>query len=169
MRAMFAEALEKRGLHADTSYAVRMVDNYVPALSLLFKAGLAEVLAIADEDIAVLLGRILRQERGILDEWTGSFAKLRTLPVYPKYQRARKTSKFRVSDACVGCGTCVRFCNSEAIEMQERRPVWVEESCTLCLACLHRCPKSAIEFGNTKSHHGRYIHPKADWGSVRER
>lgn len=167
--AMFAEAMERRGLQVDASFAVRMVDNYVPALSLPSSAGVAEVLAIADEDIAVLLGRIARRERGSFDEWTGSFAKLRTRLMYPKYQRVRRTSNFFVSDACVGCGTCMRFCNSEAIEMRERRPVWVKKSCNLCLACLHRCPKGAIEFGRTTIHHGRYIHPLADWESVRER
>lgn len=46
----------------------------------------------------------------------------------------------------------------DAIEMQDKRPVWVKEKCTMCLGCLHRCPKFAIQYGKNTKQHGQYQH-----------
>ncbi|MDO5845962.1 MAG: EFR1 family ferrodoxin, partial [Methanocorpusculum sp.] len=160
---MLADALAARGTELSGRFALRMVDNYVPLLSLPSEEGVAELLSMADEDLTGILGQIEARECGDFDCLKGRFPALRTRFSYPKYERIRHTKNFRVLPSCVGCGRCAERCNSEAIAIREKHPVWVKESCNLCLACLHRCPVSAIEFGNMTVNHGIYMNPKAVW------
>ncbi|MDO5844276.1 MAG: EFR1 family ferrodoxin [Methanocorpusculum sp.] len=166
--AMFEKAPAFCGLTVSASFSLRMVDNYVPVLSLPSKDGVAEMLAMADEDLDVIIQKIVSRDAGDFDELKGVLPALRTRLAYPKYANVRHTKNFRVSDSCIGCGLCAKHCNSEAIEIRDKHPVWVKDSCNLCLACLHRCPKSAIEFGKMTANHGRYINPKAKWQSEKK-
>ena len=70
-----------------------------------------------------------------------------------------KTANLTVTADCVGCGLCAKKCPVQAIEIREKKPVWVKEHCVMCLGCLHRCPKNAIECGPNTRKHGQYIHP----------
>ena len=80
---------------------------------------------------------------------------------YENYDRMRRTSHFHVEDSCIDCGLCARKCSIHAIEMKEKRPVWVKDICTMCLGCLHRCPKFAIQYGNKTKKHWQYQNPHA--------
>lgn len=51
--------------------------------------------------------------------------------------------KFRVSDACTGCGICARVCPVKNIELREGKPVW-QHRCEQCAACFSWCPQAAI-------------------------
>jgi len=57
-----------------------------------------------------------------------------------------KDKKFRVTDACTGCGLCEKRCPMENIRMKEGKPQW-GGACTHCMACICRCPAKAIEYG----------------------
>lgn len=70
-----------------------------------------------------------------------------------------RTSHFTVEDTCVGCGLCARNCPVSAIEIREKKPVWVKDECVMCLRCLHHCPKFAIQYGKRTKQHGQYTHP----------
>lgn len=76
-----------------------------------------------------------------------------------EYDSMRRTSNFTVEDTCVGCGLCARRCPVGAIEMRDKRPVWVADRCAACLGCLHHCPKFAIQYGKRTKAHGQYAHP----------
>lgn len=78
-------------------------------------------------------------------------------PIYNNNKR--RTAHFRAEESCVGCGLCAKKCPVQAIEMRERKPVWVKEKCALCLGCLHRCPKFAIQYGKNTQRHGQYKNP----------
>ena len=56
-----------------------------------------------------------------------------------------KSSAFTVSEACTGCGQCVRRCPTNSITLRDARPVW-GKGCTHCMACICYCPTSAIEY-----------------------
>ena len=88
-----------------------------------------------------------------------------------------KENKYEFTDDCIGIisptynwglpsivkefleRTEFHKCPVNAIEMKNKRPVWVKEKCVMCLGCLHRCPKFAIEYGKNTTKHGQYTHP----------
>ena len=75
---------------------------------------------------------------------------------YPLFVHAKK---FRVTDACVSCGKCVKLCPTKNIKLKDGRPVW-KDRCTHCMACICRCPAEAIEYGRHTEGKLRYVFPK---------
>ena len=77
-------------------------------------------------------------------------------PVNPIFYRFFvKADAFQVSDACTGCGQCVRNCPMNNISLRDRKPVWGRE-CTHCMACICYCPAKAIEYGKKSIGKPRY-------------
>ena len=77
-------------------------------------------------------------------------------PVNPIFYRFFvKADAFQVSDACTGCGQCVRNCPMNNISLRDRKPVWGRE-CTHCMACICYCPAKAIEYGKKSIGNPRY-------------
>ena len=73
---------------------------------------------------------------------------------------ARSKSKaFRVSDACIGCGQCVKLCPKGNIRLENGRAV-IGQNCLQCLGCLQYCPKSAISIGKITDKREHYHNPK---------
>lgn len=149
-----------RGRKIDAYYAVRMVDTWTP----IFDLSTPEKVAKYTKKTETQIDRALR---GINERRTNRHMSLRTPafmtewiagPIYNK--KVRRTAHFRVEDCCIGCGLCARKCPVQAIEMRDKRPVWVKERCVMCLGCLHRCPKFAIQYGNRTRKHGQYTNPK---------
>ncbi|MCD6216149.1 MAG: 4Fe-4S binding protein [Candidatus Aenigmarchaeota archaeon] len=60
-----------------------------------------------------------------------------------------RTFKPIVTDRCVGCGTCTKFCPEGAIKIVEKNGKKKAEInydyCKGCLICLKECPFKAIE------------------------
>ena len=75
------------------------------------------------------------------------------------YEKQRVTAPFSVDGTCIGCGLCVKKCPVRAIELRDKKPVWVKETCVLCLGCLHRCPTFSIQRGPNTRKHGQYVNP----------
>ncbi len=53
------------------------------------------------------------------------------------------------NDECIGCGTCVEICNTEAIQLEDTTAVIIEERCIGCGLCAHHCPEEAINLERT--------------------
>jgi ferredoxin len=51
---------------------------------------------------------------------------------------------YKISDACVNCGTCVSDCPAEAISEQDGKHVIDPAKCQDCGACAASCPTEAI-------------------------
>ena len=91
---------------------------------------------------------------------------LKTAVVNPGfYTFCVNAKKFRVSDACIGCGKCQRLCPTNTVRMINGRPQW-GGGCTHCMACICYCPAKAIEYGKISLGKPRYrcpeYVPKAD-------
>lgn len=65
---------------------------------------------------------------------------------------------FAVTDACIGCGTCVNVCpraNYSLSGQGEGSGITIEGSCEVCFACIQNCPQKAILFA--KNEQGEYM------------
>ena len=52
------------------------------------------------------------------------------------------------SARCTGCGVCVTYCPTGAVEMKHGRPLIVRTmDCTYCGECEQACPEGAIGLG----------------------
>jgi len=71
----------------------------------------------------------------------GSFLHRKALPAF-----AGLDSNYAVSEACTGCGTCVRVCPRSNVRLSGGRPEWLHD-CDNCGACAAWCTSGAIGSG----------------------
>ena len=156
---MAGKAIHGRSI--DAFYAVRMPDTWTPIFDLSTPEKVAAFTRTTEADIdKAICGICERHTNRRMSPRTPAFlAEWFAQPLYNG--TIRKTARLRLEEGCVGCGRCAANCPAQAIEMRERRPVWVKEKCAMCLGCLHRCPKFAIQYGRNTRKHGQYTHPKA--------
>ncbi len=154
----FAEQiLHGRGLTFSAKFGVQMPDTWTPIFDLSDKEKVARINEAAERQIDAVVGKVRARARG--DFMRRKTPWLLTQAVHGlEYESMRRTSRFMVEDTCVGCGLCARNCPVGAIEIRDRRPVWVADRCAACLGCLHRCPKFAIQYGKRTKAHGQYVH-----------
>jgi Pyruvate/2-oxoacid:ferredoxin oxidoreductase delta subunit len=68
--------------------------------------------------------------------------------VGPIYSRAYYISDLN-EELCVACGTCTKFCPTEAIKCENPIAVIDKERCIGCGLCAHHCPEKAIKLTRT--------------------
>ena len=150
--------LAPKGLSLSAKFSVKMPDTWTPIFDLSNKEKVRRI----NDNAELEIDYIIKQIKNFT---VGDFMKNK-LP-YPlakigyniEYDSMRKTKHFSVDDTCIGCGLCAKKCPVQAIEMQNKRPVWSKEKCVMCLGCLHRCPKIAIQYGKNTKRHGQYTNP----------
>ena len=140
-------------------YSVRMPDTWTPVFDLSTPEKVAEFSTTTEDDIKTIIRHIENRDCGqfMVNRKPKAFVSI----AYPFYELNRRTKNLHVGDACIGCGLCARKCPVQAIEMKDKKPVWVKDKCVMCLGCLHRCPKFAIQYGDGKATraHGQYLNP----------
>ncbi len=149
--------LRKKGIHLDACFDIRMPDTWTPVFDLSDPDQVAETNRRAEEQIEELLEQIRSRTRGkhmglTAPLFAGRFSER-------LYEKQRVTAPFSVDGTCIGCGLCVKKCPVRAIELRDKKPVWVKETCVLCLGCLHRCPTFSIQRGPNTRKHGQYVNP----------
>lgn len=150
--------LAPKGLPLSAKFSVKMLDTWTPIFDLSNKEKVQRI----NDNAELEIDSIIKQIKNFT---VGDFMKNK-LP-YPlakigyniEYDSMRKTKHFSVDDTCIGCGLCAKKCPVQAIEMQNKRPVWSKKKCVMCLGCLHRCPKFAIQYGKNTKKHGQYTNP----------
>lgn len=149
---------EQTGLPVSAVFNVRMPDNWTPSFDLSDPDKVAKQVADAEPQIDDVIEKIHHKKFGNFMKrqgpmFTASF-------MHKHYEKMRLTSNLSVSGDCIGCGLCAKKCPVQAIEIRDKKPVWVKEQCAMCLGCLHRCPKFVIQYGDGKTRaHGQYKHP----------
>lgn len=157
--AMADRLMKAKGLPFDAMFDVKMPDTWTPIFDLSDPVHVEEINKKAEREITELQDQINQQIRGkhmalTTPLFTGMIGKM----LYDN--GTRKTSNLSVGGSCIGCGLCVKKCPVEAIEIKEKKPIWVKDKCVMCLGCLHRCPKFAIQYGKKTAVHGQYVNPK---------
>lgn len=80
----------------------------------------------------------------------------------------KRIKKFAASDACIGCGTCVRVCPRSNIQLHDGKPVF-GPNCIGCLSCVQLCPKQAINIGKVTEKRERFPNPNVKAAELTEK
>ena len=148
-----------------SAYTVQMPNTYVclPGFDVDSDELQRAKIAAAPAHIAIIAAAIMQDDLSATPRdmvTRGRFARLKTSVIYPSFKHnGVKPQRFAVSDACTGCGTCMRTCPMYNISMKDGKPLW-GNNCAMCLACSHRCPAHAVMYGHTTRHKGQYRGPE---------
>ncbi len=154
---MSAKMVKELNHQIDAFFSIRMVDVWTPIFDLSTKDKVKKWEKHTENDLNEIKKHIKNKDKGnfMKEKIPECIGKL----YYSNYDKFRKTSNFKVEDSCIGCGMCAKKCPVSAIEMKDKKPVWVKEKCLMCLGCLHRCPKFAIQYKNKTKNKGQYLNP----------
>lgn len=160
---MIEKLLIKVGVKPESIWSVIMPNNYVllPGFDVDSKELEQKKLAASADRIREIVSGI-RSRRSCVDVTRGSLPGLKSRLVYPLFKKwGISSGKWHGTNACVGCGICVKSCPQNNIILNDAgMPVWGDNCCS-CLACYHSCPRHAVEYGKETRRKGQYLFPRA--------
>ena len=156
-----AKLLKSKELELNSSYSVKMPENYIILLNTTNKEDINSTLKIAEYQTEKIIESIKNNNKG--DFADHGFAPVFSFLPYTFYGIIRKTKKFYASEKCTSCGLCERICPTQIIQLKDGKPEWIEKKCSHCAACINRCPSQAIEYGNSTKKRERYINPNVQF------
>lgn len=150
---------EDKGLHFQGVLKVSMPENYIAMFSAPQRAEAKAILERAKPEILKAAAQI-RDRKALPSEKIGIGDRLYSGIVNTAFYKLFVSAKgFYTTDACTGCGHCVKVCPFDNIRLQNSKPLW-GESCTHCMACICRCPQEAIEYKKKSLGQPRYTAEK---------
>lgn len=149
-----------RGWVARSAFSVQMPNNYVfmPGFDVDPEDLAAQKLEAMPARMAGVADAI-ENDDDLVDVVRGSYPWFKTRVLNPLFRKfCSSTKPFHATDACKGCGKCVRNCSVVTIRMVDGKPQWGKE-CNMCSRCYHCCPHRAIAYGNATKGKGQYLCP----------
>ena len=70
----------------------------------------------------------------------------------------KRVKTFVANDNCVGCGTCVKVCPRNNIQLINKKPSF-GINCIGCLSCVQMCPTQALNIGKITEKRERFPNP----------
>ena len=112
-----------------------------------------ERLASQNENIKMAMKDIIAK---VVEDYTSEEAFKDTPVDYPNNFRG-----IMADETCIGCGTCVRVCPMNNIELKEGKAI-IHDACITCLRCFHWCPKESIYMSKEENvaRRFKYHHPE---------
>lgn len=145
---------EKQLTYMGTAQII-MPENYIAMFNAPQAEEARQIVAKAEPDIDRAIFAIAADQAFPVPR-NNLYDRFMSGPVNPIfYSFFVKAKAFAASNACTGCGQCVRLCPTNNITIQNGRPVW-GSNCTHCMACICHCPTEAIEYGKKSVGKPRY-------------
>ena len=145
----------EKGLVCMGTAQIVMPENYIAMFSAPQADKARQIVAKAEPDIDRAIADI-QADQPFAPTRNKLYDRLMSGPVNPIFYKCFvKADAFTASDACIGCGQCVKRCPMNNVTLEDSKPVW-GKNCTHCMACICYCPTSAIEYGKKSVGQPRY-------------
>jgi ferredoxin len=161
--------LENKGKNLNAGFGLAMPHNYIPFGGAQSEEKQNEYFTNAAEKIGGIAEIIkkcpkkYRYARSFIPLFLAKFGYKLFMKGLPK-----EAAKFYVNDNCTSCGTCVKVCPTDNIELVEGRPVW-DSDCEQCMACLQWCPETAIHRKGVPESRTHYHNPNINvWDLIKD-
>lgn len=154
----FAEQLEKillvKSYKLNSKLGVKMSDNYIIGYNPPSKEEQIRYNNEAVKKVKTFIPRIKAHES--IEDINRGAMRFVTPMIRPLYEKADRSKKFYVTNACTSCGLCMRNCPCDSVHMVNGKPEW-NNKCSQCLRCINYCPTRAIQYGKATIKRERYV------------
>lgn len=139
----------------NSSYSLIMPNNYIIGSELEDEQEVRGKIQNARKELRRISEEILRRQE-VYRVQEGTFARVKSGVIHAGFEKfARNTRPFYTTEACNGCGLCVRSCPARTISLANGKPVWGNQ-CYQCMHCIHYCPQQAVQYGKATKGRRRY-------------
>jgi len=155
---MLGKVLAAKGLSLDAAFGVAMPNTYVNMSFMnIDTPEVAQRKLACAEEVLPQLARSIQARRMVAELKRGAFPRTKTYAIGAGFNQSLSDKAFRATDACVGCGRCVKVCPLQNITLVDGKPRW-NGHCTHCEACYHYCPQKAVQYGRATQGKGQYYY-----------